>query len=1012
MKQLLSVFALLFFYNFNFAQNTVQILNAPLQVMNCPDVCTTLYANFPKPKKTTSYTVSPTPFAPLAMTGTTVSFQDDKFSNAIPLGFDFCFFNNVYSQCYIADNGVLTFNPIYNGVSCNNNIQQTLPYFNSSFPDNAIFGLFMDINPNLGGSIKYNTSGTAPYRKFSITYQNVRLFGNTCSPATSTFQIVLSETTHTIEIFIAGKVVCDNDPNNYANYATVGIQNLGATIFYTAPGKHVSVFSTANEGIVFTPSGPSDYTLNWLNKYGQVIATNTDSVLICPTEFPYDDVKAQLIIYCPYSEQLDSVVITKPLPVINNVQIIQPLCPNDQTGAIVINATVSNPPPAYAINNGPFGPSNIFTGLGAGLYTITVQDANGCKRDTTILVEPVVVLWMVTDTLINPVCPDSNGKVVIHINGGTPPYIITWSNGDIGNMCDSIGPAGVVATVTDANGCVQQFPIILLFDSLPTIMAALTHPVCGDSTGAITITVSNGTPGYTLLWNNGETVYTIDTLQAGFYGVTVTDSRGCVTNWSTNLEDVKPIETTKTSVNTKCGLNNGAASVFAAYGVPPYSYLWQPTGQVTSTATNLAPGIHYCKTMDTSACFKIDTFVILSSVGLINNLTHSNANCDTNNGSIYLNGVQNAQGLVTQLWSTGQTGTFITGLNAGTYWVTTTDGIGCQKTDTIILLNDGKPQLIVATYIPPLCNGDKGSAILDGHFGTAPYKYSLDGITFTSDAHLDNIMAGVYTIYISDANSCTNSTTVTFTQPPQIFLTWEADSVVCFNDQTATVSFSGSGGTPGYLYSFNNGIFSSDTVTYQNTQGNYPVIVRDANNCTRKFNLNVPGPTEALDVKFDKKNVYCFEQNTGSFTATILGGWKPYTYTWDNNATGLTFKDLGETSMTISVVDDMGCKIDKEVDIEILKCCRMVVPNAFTPNGDGLNDFLYPMAISDVTSLKFSIYDRWGKLVYATKTVGAKWDGNDNEVPCNMGTYFYYLEYTCPFELKNFTLKGDITLIR
>ena len=90
----------------------------------------------------------------------------------------------------------------------------------------------------------------------------------------------------------------------------------------------------------------------------------------------------------------------------------------------------------------------------------------------------------------------------------------------------------------------------------------------------------------------------------------------------------------------------------------------------------------------------------------------------------------------------------------------------------------------------------------------------------------------------------------------------------------------------------------------------------------------------------------------------------------------------------------------------------MVVPNAFTPNGDNLNDFLKPMAISDVSTMKFSIYNRWGKLVYQTKTLGDKWDGTDHEIICDMGTYFYYLEYTCPFEQKSFYLKGDITLIR
>ncbi|MBK7587476.1 MAG: gliding motility-associated C-terminal domain-containing protein [Bacteroidetes bacterium] len=590
------------------------------------------------------------------------------------------------------------------------------------------------------------------------------------------------------------------------------------------------------------------------------------------------------------------------------------------------------------MNNGPFGPNNIFTGLGPGSYLITVQDANGCKKDTTVVIEPIVQLWMATDTIINPICPDSNGKVVVHINGGTGPYIISWSNGDFGNTCDSIGPGGVVATVTDANGCVEIFPIILVYDSLPEVQYTLTQPVCGDSSGAISITVTNGTPAYTLLWNTGDTSYALNNLMAGFYGVTVTDAKGCVTNFSTNLTDLDPVTTSISSTNTKCGLNNGVANVLATAGVPPYTYQWIPSGQLTATATNLPPGVHICKTMDATNCFTLDTFNILPSLALINSVSYSNANCDTSNGSIYLNGVQNAQGTVTRLWSNGQTGTSISGLAAGTYWIQTTDAIGCVKTDT--------------------------------------------------------------------------STVVTFTQPPLIELSYVADSVVCFNDYTSTISYSASGGTPGYLYSFNNGIYNSDTAQYQNTQGSYTVLVKDANNCTRPFNVEVPGPKQALDVKFDKKNIYCFELQTGSFTATILGGWQPYTYTWSNGANGLTFNNLGETNMTIYVTDNMGCDIEKDVNIEILQCCKMVVPNAFTPNADGLNDFLKPIAISEVTDIKFSIYDRWGKMVFNTKTLGDRWDGSVHEIPCNMGVYYYYLEYNCPFELNKFILKGDITLIR
>jgi hypothetical protein len=281
------------------AQNGINIIEGPLHILHCDSNCFTIHANYPKPLKTNQYQTSSIPYQTITSAGTNISVNDEKFSSAIPIGFNFCFFEQLYTNCFISDNGILTFNNSFAGGNCNNNTQQTLPYFNSTFPDNAIFGLFMDINPSLGGSIKYITTGIAPNRSLQITYENVRLFGLTCSAATSTFQIVLRETTNIIDVFIQNKVTCDAIPSNYANYATVGIQNSGATQAYTAVGKHASIFVSNNEGIRFSPSGPIDYQMVWKNALNNVIATNIDSIYFCAPYIPYHKIKAEIVYNCP-----------------------------------------------------------------------------------------------------------------------------------------------------------------------------------------------------------------------------------------------------------------------------------------------------------------------------------------------------------------------------------------------------------------------------------------------------------------------------------------------------------------------------------------------------------------------------------------------------------------------------------------------------------------------------------------------------------------------------------------
>ncbi len=998
----------------SFSQNGFDIVEGPVHIIDCDSSCVMLHANFPKPLKTNQYAIVPQPFAPVAITGTALSLNDDKFSNAIPLGFNFCFFENVYTECYIADNGVLTFNPAYNGVSCNNNTQQLLPYFNSTFPDNAIFFMYMDVDPTLGGSIKYATTGTAPFRKFIVSYQNMKIFGATCNSNTSSFEVILNESTNIIDIHVTSKVTCDANATNYSNYATVGVQSAGAVTAFTSPGKHAAVFTMINEGIRIAPSGPPNYLLKWRDMYNNIIATNADSIYFCPPSLPYNQIRAEINFYCPVMTFKDSVLIDKDLPEIDTLIIAQPLCPGDSSGVIMVMASGSNPPFTYALNSGPFTSNNVFTQITAGYYYITIKDANGCKKDSLILIQPQYSIYAVVDSIVKPDCPDSNGKIYVHGANGVPPYTITWSTGGTGSPLTGLTSGSYMVTVTDANGCTTAAVIFLPFDSIPAIQSSLTKPNCGDSSGMIYIIATGGTVPYHYLWNTGDTTQNLLNIPAGQYAVTVTDIHGCYSNSIIVLQDSLMVSTFDTVLqHTICNLDNGKALIIAGGGLPPYNYLWTPGGQTTASPTGMAAGMYTCATTDANNCTVYDTLTIGPSLALVNSISKANANCDSSNGKIYLNSVLNQTGWVHALWNTGDTTTVITGLAPGTYWVKTTDSIGCVKTDTITLLNDGKPYLGLVSYTPPLCYGDSsGTIILTGSSGTAPYKYSVDGINFSSFAQITNIAGGTYTIYITDANSCLNDTTLTFTQPPQIITTYTADTVICFNDKTATVDIITTGGFTPYGYSFNGGNFTPQT-TYPNlTQGTYTLIVKDSNDCKQTVMVTVPGPAAPLDVVIEKKDVPCFETNTGWVKLTLQGGWPPYQYSWANGAIGLEQNPIGETHTSFSLIDEKGCEVNKPIDVEQLLCCKAVVPNAFSPNGDTKNDVLRVMPISAVQSVKFGIFDRWGKNIFSTKDLNETWDGKYKGIDCDVDVYFYYLEYNCSFQKEKVVEKGDITLIR
>lgn len=998
--------------NLTNAQIGIDILEGPYYYMDCNSTCDTFHANFPKPLKTDQYSFLSIPYNPSTFSGTSLTLADDTFSSAIPLGFNFCFFNAVYSQCYLADNGVLSFSGLYNNAACNSNTQQTLPYFNSTFPDNAIFFMFMDVNPTLGGTIKYATLGTAPFRRFVADYQNMKIFGSTCSNNTSSYQVILYETTNEIEVQITNKVTCDANPNNYSNYATVGLQNIGASVAFTAPGKHASIFTAANEGIAIKPSGIPNYTVKWFNN-AILLNTNVDSITFCPPYFPYSKLIAELTINCPFGIYTDTVVIDKHIPDIDSIIKVKPFCTGDSSGSITVYASGTNPPLTFSFNGGPYSSTNSWTGLPPGNYIVSVKNSLGCKKDSVVALLPLYSLNFVIDSLKKPTCPNNNGYITGHAVNGSPPYTIVWSNSDTGNVCDSFGVGTLVVTVTDSNGCYSVLPITIYYDSLPTLSSSITKPICGDSSGSILITVTSGHPPYQYLWSTGATTPGLQNIPSGLYTLTVTDSTGCTSTGYYFIADTLRTKTYKDSTHTTCGLNNGQAHVIPYGAVAPYTFSWQPSGQTSNPAINLPPGIHICTTADANGCLKVDTFHIDSSLAIINLISSANANCDSNNGKIFIVGVQNNIGFTTHLWSTGGGGTSRTGLAPGTYWVQTTDASGCVTVDTVVIGDDGKPHLGIVSYYPPPCYGDTtGSVTLTGFSGTAPYKYSLDGINFSSFAQINNISAGTYTIFLTDANSCLNDTVVTFLQPPPILVQANNDTVICFNDATAEININMNGGTPPLLHSLDGGNYIN-TLQYNGlTQGNYWLVVKDSNQCLDSTLVIVAGPPSPLEIISDIHDVPCFENYTGYIHLQLQGGWQGYQYQWSTNHSGLSLDSLDEFQTIFTVSDSLGCTLIENFEVKQELCCKAVVPNAFSPNGDTRNDVLKVLPISEVSSVKFSVFNRWGQLVFSTRDLNESWDGKYKGVDCEMDVYFYYLEYTCAFEKEKQVLKGDVTLLR
>lgn len=259
-------------------QNLVIDCNYPLVNGNC----VALSANYPSFKQTDNYAVSSISYPPYTVVNKTIlaGDLDDSFSGIINLPFKFCFYGQTYTQLVIGSNGMISFDTFQANQANPANFSEALP--NQNLPKEAIFGVFHDMffSESNGSEINYAVIGTAPYRKFVVNFRNGRISG--CDSEASSSQIVLSEGSNNIEIFVVNKpLACDLAS---VKNAVIGINDATGDLGLAAPGRNTGNWSAQNEAWVFTPNADSlTPKIKWYDSNNNIIGTNKD-LKVCPTK--------------------------------------------------------------------------------------------------------------------------------------------------------------------------------------------------------------------------------------------------------------------------------------------------------------------------------------------------------------------------------------------------------------------------------------------------------------------------------------------------------------------------------------------------------------------------------------------------------------------------------------------------------------------------------------------------------------------------------------------------------
>ena len=752
-----------------------------------------------------------------------------------------------------------------------------------------------------GGQAPYSYSWSNGATSNSITGLSAGTFTVTITDVNScqsSATVTLSNPTQ-----IIAPMVSVTNPNCTGSNGTAQITNIisGASYYWFSVTNGVS--TSAGTGTSLSGLSAGDYEVYGVTAAG--CTTRTSSFVLVGSNSP-----------------ISLALVTQ-----TNVS-----CSGNSNGFLNVAASGGTAPYTYSWSNG--GSGSAIINLSAGNYTVTVTDANGCTGSSTYTItQPSNPLAVNLVSAFDVNCYGaSTGSITVNASGGQGTYSYAWSNGQTGQQILNLSAGTYTVTVTDGSGCSVQLTQAITepTSGITATLRTKNDATCGGQNGAVAVDITGGTSPYIYSWSRGGNTDSIGGLGAGTYSLTVLDASGCSNTFSYTIQSTSSnLAVNASHTDVSCfGGTNGTGSLSVSGGTAPYSYSWSSsvTGFTSVNASNISSlqaGSYTVLVTDAGGCTGTGSFTVSepSSALAVSSTQVVDVTCfGGNNGSITV-AASGGTGPYIYSWNTGQSGSQLTNLVAGSYTVTVTDANGCTDSQTFMLDEPLTAPSVTLTAVDVACfGGSDGSITATVTGGTSPYTYSWN--TGQSSSQLTNLVAGSYTLIVSDANGCNASAQASVLAPAQqLTLTSGASTdVLCYGDSTGALSVTAVGGTAPYSYAWTgpNG-FSGSTASIANlTAGAYSVTVTDANNCMQSLALSVTQPTSPISATSSTvSNIVCFG-GQGSITLIPTGGVAPYSFGWNsqptNTTSSLTSSSAGYQVFTIT--DANGCTLTDSLAIQ------------------------------------------------------------------------------------------------
>jgi gliding motility-associated-like protein len=245
----------------------------------------------------------------------------------------------------------------------------------------------------------------------------------------------------------------------------------------------------------------------------------------------------------------------------------------------------------------------------------------------------------------------------------------------------------------------------------------------------------------------------------------------------------------------------------------------------------------------------------------------------------------------------------------------------------------------------------------------------------------------------------------------------DLNDIYCVEESNGKIIVKAFNGIGTYKYSLKPGLHINTSGLFNDLhQGTYTLTIQDSYGCKKDTLLSIGTIDEILMLNIDKSDLPCYGSAfDGWAQANPTGGKPPYTYLWFTEPiqTSKKIENLSFGHYSVKVIDANGCEITDTVYIEPSNCCDVIfIPNAFSPNGDGLNDIFRVTTTAGIELFQWAIYNRWGNKVWSSNDYLQGWDGKIGGKEQSIGTYFYIFNYKCISSGEEFLLKGDLILLR